>query len=238
MEDINMPTKWKDKARSGEKTKAAKVNNKLFECFDIPEDLKYFRSKWRERIENVTSESKEKIMRAVEKIQVKLYDFDGWMLREFKLWDKRYKILDVNFYRHSDPYTTWWEGYENICSYVYGVHISWMMWDDVDWWGNQELKEYVKMLQWEWLHIPSIEEMKKLLWDLWKEAGLYEESDQIAMLMYLTGMDADYWLTMGDYESSGSQNSRSLLLCGTHLRTFSHRNGFNPYAGLCMMSVE
>lgn len=79
-----------------------------------------------------------------------------------------------------------------------------MMWDNVDYWGNKPLANYVKEKQREWLHIPSGEEMKELLAELGKGINL-SESGQVAMLMYLTGMDWSYRL------SSMGWNSRFML---------------------------
>ena len=64
-----------------------------------------------------------------------------------------------------------------------------MQLDNVDDWENKKLADYVKEKQKELLHIPSENEMKKLLAELGKQINSDELSDQIAMLMYLTGMD-------------------------------------------------
>lgn len=200
-----------------------------------PQELKDFREAWKEKMEGISGENKEKIIKSVEQIPVKVeIDSDGTRLIEFKLWNKIYKILDPRL--------------ENYTDYKYGftlTHINrecvklwWMRWDDVDLWKNEKLKEYVKEKQGEWLHIPKIEEMKSILQELWKEASLSAEKDQIAMLIYLTGMDWIYWLSMWDNKKSGSKVSRSWLYCHNYTYWFCFYDIDFMFASLCMIACE
>ena len=151
-----------------------------------------------------------------------------------KIWRKEYKILDVNIETHTDdeygvssPYT-WRKKYE--------VMLWWMIWDNVDKWKNQKLKEYVKAKQREGFHIPKIEEVRSLLNELWKEAGI-AEIYQVAMLMYLTGIFGYYWLCMWDEGKSDSQaDSRSVMLCREVTRGFFDFSLSTLDVSLCMIA--
>jgi hypothetical protein len=74
---------------------------------------------------------------------------------------------------------------------------------------------------------------------LWEEAGIKRESDQIAMLMYLTGMYGFYWLSMWNDKRSDSQaNSRSLLWCSTNFIDLTCFNSDDQFASLLMISCD
>ena len=114
-----------------------------------------------------------------------------------------------------------------------------MMWDNVDEWRNKKLKEYVKEKQREWLHIPKIEEMEGLLSELWGEADLSFKQDQIAMLMYLSGMAWWYWLSMWADKRSWSEDTRSRITCSNKYREISWINDTDTIsANLLMMSCN
>jgi len=168
--------------------------------------------KVREKWMNIDSEIKEKIVKASDKIVVRMSIESDWSrMIEMKIWWKSYKILDVDIKTHSDI------KYMDVYGYEWGyrneVKLWWMRWNDLYWWKNYALKEYVKKRQYEWLHIPKIEEMRELLVALWKEADISEERDQIAMLMYLTGMYGCYWLSMWNRKQSTVKKWRSILEC-------------------------
>ena len=209
-----------------------------WEVLDIPEELKEYREKWKEKIKNISDESKEKIIKAAENIEVKVnVDSDWSRLIEFKLRGKTCKILDPRLEDHTDDEYRTPVNYSSITEIDRDyVKLWWMEWDNVDEWENEKLKAYVKKKESEWLHIPKIEEMKTLLRELWKQANLSEAKDQIAMLMYLTWMEWDYWLSMWDYKKSWSENSRSLLDCRDAYRYFDDDGLYNSYASLCMIA--
>ena len=165
--------------------------------------------------------TKKEIIEATNRIAPKIkIEPDESRRIEMKIWWKEYKILDVNTgihtddeYRASDSYN-WIERDE--------VMLWWMIWDDVNNWENKKLKEYVKEKQSEKFHIPEIEEMRSLLNKLWEEAGITEMEDQVAMLMYITGMYGRYWLSMWDEEKSDSQvDSRPVMACEDDAKFFS-----------------
>jgi hypothetical protein len=117
------------------------------------------------------------------------------------------------------------------------VKLKWMMWDDVSWWKNEKLKAYVAQKQRQWLYIPKIEEIKTLLHDLWEQASLGSEINQIYMFRYLTGMVWGYWLGMWDHrKSSFDGNSRSKLDATSFL--YGREDNDSGGANLCMMSCE
>lgn len=157
---------------------------------------------------------------------------------EFKLWNKTYKILNPELKTHTQP------EYYSIAGRCFvrrtrqEVKLWWMRWDNVKRRKNKELSKYVQQKEAQWLHIAKIEEIKTLLYELWKEADLDEEADQIAMLMYLTWMDWIYWLCMWDNESSGSKSSRSALRCSAYYRRFSYYEDGFCSSDLCMIAYE
>lgn len=183
-EEAQLLHRWKVEKESG------------LENPEIPDDLKNYRKAWENAMFSISEENKEKIIKTVDKISVKIdEDLDGSRLVEFKLGDKMYKILDPKLENHTDGEYRHRVSYNSITEVNRdAVKFNWMRWDNVDDWENQKLKEYVKEKQGEWLHIPEIWEMWDLLEELWKKAGLDSRGDQIAMLMYLSGMDWTYWL--------------------------------------------
>lgn len=142
------------------------------------------REKWKQTIRNIDSQSKEKIIQAAKKIPLKYVEYkDKTKSVEFKLWNKTYKIMEPNLENHSDS--------KYYVKGVDGVDEEWMKWN-VNEWKNGKLSEYVKQKWKEWLRIPTIEEINNLLWELWKFTWLDNEKDEMAMLMYLTGLGWQY----------------------------------------------
>ena len=205
---------------------------------EVPQQIKNFRKKWEEEIEFLDDETKNKIIEATNRIAPKIKIEPDWSrMIEMKIWWKEYKLLVVNTEIHTDKgygayfLSFWMNGHE--------VKLWWMRWDNVNDWKNQKLKEYVKERQSEKFHIPKIEKMRKFLNELWKEAEIVKEEDQIAMLMYLTGMCGYCWLSMWDDEKSDSQaNSRSILKCSDSARGFGCNAVDHQYGTLCMFACE
>ena len=226
--------------RIGESISSSEETDKewTWEVFDIPEELKEYRKYREKKIENISDESKEKIIKAAENIEVKVnVDSDWSRLVEFKLRGKTCKILDPRLEDHTDDEYRLHFNYSSITEVDRDyVKLWWMKWDNVDEWENEKLKAYVKKKEREWLHIPKIEEMKDLLGELWKQSDLTDQKDQIAMLMYLTWMDWWYRLSMWDDEKSWSENSRSILRCVGSLRFFGNSGFYATYASLCMIA--
>jgi len=255
MATINTPTGWGKwwKTKRGELVDGTK--NEVSEALNIPQELKDYREAWKEKIWLIDTETKNKIIKAAEKIPVKIEtDSDGSKLVEFKLWNKTYKILNPNLKTHSD------NKYKSINGIVGEilldddvVPLEGMIWDDVDKWENKKLKEYVKEKQSQWLHIPTVEEIWKIFSELINSSDLYfmwyEEraSKAIAMLMYLTGMSWKYWLSMWtsdesnihrDIPSLRLENKRSMLVCKRYGRALSNNFDSSSAANLCMIACE
>lgn len=173
---------------------------------EIPRELEDFREKWEENVK-LDDSTKKKIIKAVNAILLGAYkEDDGSMVVEFELNWKRRKIVDVNVWVHTDDWrkrklTYWLMGKVE-------VYLWSMRWDDLDWWENEELAEYIRWKERELLRMPNKEDIRDLLGELWKKAWLESESHQIAMLMYMTWMYWYYWLSGGEW------NLRSVMMCG------------------------
>ena len=204
---------------------------------EIPQEIKDFRKKWEEEVERLDDETKNRIIEATNRIEPKIkIEPDGSRRIEMRIGWKEYRLLDVNTKTHTD--TEYGASYEYSWMVRDQVKLWWMIWDNVDNRENKRLREYVKEKQKGWFRIPKIEEVRSFLNELWKEAGIKKEEDQIAMLMYLTGMYGWYWLSMKDYNVLDSQaNSRSRLLCFFISRLFSPDSGLN-FASLFMIACN
>jgi hypothetical protein len=81
------------------------------------------------------------------------------------------------------------------------VDLDWMRWDNPDWWLNRKLAEYLKEKESEWFKIPW-KEFDVLLSELGEVSGFDKTGDRLLLLIYLTWMDWDYWLSMSwEYRS-------------------------------------
>ena len=199
--------------------------------WEIPQELKDFRELWKENIQNISDESKEKIIKAAEEILVQVHIEPDWnRIIEFNLWIKKYKILDINLDRYSDDEYKIEREYESVCTKKIQVRLWWMMWNNVNRRKNKKLAKYVKEQQKKWLNIPSKDLREDLLKELWQKANLTEESDQIAMLTYITGLYWRYRLRMKNWKS------RFSLYSLASNRWFEYLN-YNT-ADVCLMSCE
>ena len=195
---------------------------------NIPPELKDFRKKWEEEI-NISDESKEKIIKAVERIKPSIRKRVDWSMQiEMSLWWKKCKILDINIDAHSDDEYKNEEPYKWITKKT--VNLWWMRGNNIKKWKNKKLAKYVEEQSGKWFQMPSENLYKQILKKLWEEAGLSKESDQIAMLMYLTGMYWCYRWTMNN------KDSRSSLICLTDYRWLTYYNINYSYSSLCMIS--
>ena len=234
-EELKAALEWIQAKKEQEERERKEEERKARE---VLQEIKDFRKTWEEKIEKMDDETKNKIIEVTNRIAPKIKIEPDWSRRiEMTIRWREYKILDVNAKTHTDD--------EYGVSYSYGwvekdeVNLWWMIWDNVDNRTNQRLKEYVKKKESEKFHIPKIEEMRKFLNELWKEAEIVKEEDQIAMLMYLTGMYGRYWLSMWDRNKSDPQvNSRSILKCSDSARGFGCNAVDYQYGKLCMFAYE
>ncbi len=213
----------------------------------IPQKLSDYRKAWKEKLKTLDDDVKERIIKAVDKIPVKVETDNDWSrLIEFELGGKTWRILDPRLKIYTDKYKSIDQGYDLITgAYIdcYYVKLPWMT---TSWDGemlDNNLDKYVKEKEKEWLNIATLEDMQELLRELWEEADLDNESslkywwsdarsNQIAMLMYLTGMDWDYWLEE-EYE-----HNFHFLVCSRDSRYILIAEYENDAANLCMMSCE
>lgn len=195
---------------------------------NIPADLQDYRDTWEKRVELIDDETKEKIIQVAKKIPVEVeYESDGSKLIILKLWKKTIKLFSPRLENYTD------EKYRDKRMFDYEfssafdfngkiyrdtVKLWWMIWDDILKWENQKLKWYIMQKKEDWYYIASIEDVKKILSDLWKIAGLEHKAkdkeqiifEEMALLTYLTGISGDYRLTMWDNQTSWSDKSRSI----------------------------
>lgn len=143
--------------------------------------------KFETEIHDIKRKSKKNIIDAEKEVKYNkiVENKDGSRFIEFELWDKTYK-----FSYTSEEYPLWS-----------------MVWDNVEQWGDEDLKQYVKDEELKWVHMKNRGIMENRLQELWNYAGLDESSDQIAMLMYLTGASWPYAIGMRN------QNARSVIRC-------------------------
>ena len=210
-----------------------------FTQLEPEEKLKHYQDGWEEKIEWISDECKEKIIKASKKIKVKVYmDNDGSRLIVMKLNNKIIKILDPNLENHSDD-VVWCD---NNGSYLVDIYS---MVGNVDSWDNWKLKEYVNKVKNDivWLHIPGIEEIREVLFEIsniaWLDWDKYW-NESIAMLMYLTGLSWKYWVKSESRESQGEYIRHvclSILSCYANYRGFDSHE-YSRYINLLMISID
>ena len=197
----------------------------------VPRELLEFREQWKEK-SCLPEETKEKIIEAAEKIPLRIQKEnkedknDGTMRIEFELNWKQYKFLDIDLGIHSD------EKYLSHSNDTEGklVSLKWMIWPMLKW-DNEKLKMYVMEKMGDWFKERSTEEdMKPLLKELWKLAGLERGPEKMAMLEYLTGME--WWYRWGLID----ENIRSQMLCSEYGCQFYSSDSF--FAKLCLFSCS
>lgn len=202
----------------------------------IPPELEDYRQAWQKKIKYIYGGAKENIVKAAEKFKVNVEtESDGSRLIKFELWWKKWKILDSKLDKHTNQNDNYISHFS--CNSITNIEkdyvtMKWMRWDDIDNWENKELADYVREKQQEWLHIPSEKEMWWLLAELGEKINSDELEDQIAMLMYLTGMDWLYWLSMRN------SISRPRLECFDSTRDFVGYCEDGSQASLCMIACE
>ena len=206
---------------------------------EIPQELKDFREKWKERIGLIDENVKKTIIEITKEIPVKVETYSDWSrLIEFKLWDKTRKILEPKLEEYSEGFRAhldewYYDSINRIYDYNY-VTLNWMRWDVADW-ENEKLRNYVNIKKDEWFYIATKKQIKEILTALWKKAQLDEEKDQIAMFMYLTWMDWWYWLKDITTASSGSHDR---FYCNNVAHYFYGGHADDNFASLFFIACE
>ena len=94
---INTPTGWDDEKKTEIQGLTEEMEGKISKNFEVSQVLKDSRETWKEKIKWIDDNIKEKIVKASEKISVNENIESDWSrLIEFKLWNKMYRILDIN----------------------------------------------------------------------------------------------------------------------------------------------
>jgi len=176
-------------------TRDEKLEREEREREKIKIELKDYHEAWKEKLD-LKQGIKELIIKAAEKFIVKIETDSEWSrLITIKFWNKKYKILDPILDNHSttdEGYSYMVDDSDKLLSKSKRqVYSRWMIWD-LDKRGNVPLRDYVKQKQNEWLHLAKIDEINGLLKAVWDMAGLEDTRSQIAMLMYLTGINWAY----------------------------------------------
>ena len=173
--------------------------------YNVSQQIVEFRQRFIRKEYNYKAEILNKIIQSAEQIKHSVeIDGNGNKYSTIILGDKEYKFLEPNL---------WWQSDEKYSRHMTRDHTSiqnfermevdldWIRWDNPDWWLNKKFAEYVKEKESEWFHIPW-REFEEMLLQLWKVSGLEKTDEQLLLLIYLTWMDWDYWLSMsGDYRS-------------------------------------
>lgn len=202
VEDYRKEVLDKDYSQDFETTVINDINNQSSE---IPQQIIDFHQCFIKEKYHYHEEALKKILQVAEKISHKIeIDGEGNKLCTINLWNKEYKILEPNLENHTDEsyghYMT--SDYTSVQKFKrMEVDLDWMRWDNPDWWLNRKLAEYLKEKESEWFKIPW-KEFDVLLSELGEVSGFDKTGDRLLLLIYLTWMDWDYWLSMSwEYRS-------------------------------------
>ena len=196
---------------------------------NVPWWLKDYREARKENMRFLSDDKKKAIIEATKTIEldVEKEREDGSRLIKFKIDGKLYRILDVDLKTHTDERYAILGKWDVTWRRKTEVKLWWMRWNNIDMWKNGKLKTYIKRERDnEWLHLWDEVDLKNLLSKLWERAGLSDKWDQIAMLMYLTGMEWRYRWKMINGDSSPK------LVCGDEDCVLCHDKDKDNYAGL------
>ena len=192
---------------------------------DVPNWLLKYWKKWDRDIKGLSPESKEKITSALARIKIKWNrDNEGHGII-IEIWGKTLDIHDRSFYNDIDSdykdeikndrvkkTGVEWSERSFYNSGVYQIHNSrhYSRWEDA-------------------YHFPTEEENERILKKLWDFAGLDDESDQIAMLMVLTGMYWDYWIP-NVYMGRPAGECITLICEENYRKIYKDYHGFGSYS--------
>ena len=247
------------------------------QTWKISPELKEYRELWKEKVKsydikegdplNISNEGKKKIIEAVDKMKVNVQiDGDWTRLVEFRLWNKLYRILDLDLSYHINWTNNWeviedpdedndydndkggfrYEGDEQTFTVTdrekTGVTFNCIEGNDIYEWKDSGLIDYIAKKRREWFHIPSKSEIEDILDKLWEVAGLKEfsMSEKVAMMMYLTWMEWKYYLTSncpGFHYRKHALDRDTLDCCSEGVRMFSHDSQGNYIKGGFMCMI-
>lgn len=195
---------WKNTDLNWQKRLKQTIDERLATLLNDSKIKKYHK-KWESRIKFIDDDAKERIIEAAKIIPIEIRDDWEWnTIFEINLWWEKYSIKVVNTKKHAEPDPTYWWGkspHRKYSKEIYGDHIRWK---DINKWRDKKIATYIKKQEEKWFVRPSKEMVRDLLQKLWEKANLNKDSDEIAMLMYLLGIEWDYWL-LQEWENSLSQ---------------------------------
>lgn len=199
---IEEPDKQDDKQISTSSLKKS-FEKQITNLFIIPK-LRKQREKRKKQMNFMDDEIKKKIIKTSEKIPMDIKKMDWNTVFEISLWWKKYSIMNVNLNRHAGWYVE-----ERWISHKRHGEIVFHEINNNPNEKNLKFDKYLKSQEEIWFFMPSEDSVRDILWELWKQAGLDNEKNEIAMLMYLIGIEWNYWLT------SNAESWVSLLSCWT-----------------------
>lgn len=185
-----------------------KINNDILDTFnhnsgvekkEVSGIISEYRKVWKDKIQ-IDPLVKEKILSAVKNIPLTVkQDDNGNVFIDMEIWDYFCEFEDINLEKESDErhIGKWWDMWDEWPWLWYKVDFHSIPKKDLTTWVNNiKLAEYVyNQMKEKWLSIPDEETQKTILDELWKIADLDEDSEKIAMWMYLTWINWEYWLS-------------------------------------------
>ena len=228
---------WEEEYDEYYATSDEKAEDDEFWVETLPDWLSEYRNLWKQKIRWISPEAKEKIIKAWESIKCEFDDLKNWWRMVTLMFGKHWsKMMFSEFplnadnvleeYSEKEPNPVTWG--ESI-----NVNLAWIKWPNLDNWEDYKVRSYIGNY---WM--PTIEWVRSTLYILWKYAGLYEEREQIALMMYLTGMEWTYWLEEWDATDLVSSKKytwhRTFLVCDPNVRGFGdyfYEDGNNALNG-------
>ena len=180
---------------------------------DIDEELLKYRKSFVKRY--YKEKNIEKIINVADSIDYKReIDVEWGKITTIKIWDKIYELMEPNLTNYTDGEfkSLISSCYDNVSGFRrVEVQLDWMRWENPELWANKKLSNYIKEKSSQWFSIPSVEVFHELLDDLWEETWLERFQDKLLLLMYLTWLDWEYWLSM-DWEYRDRLKLQNLML--------------------------
>lgn len=194
--------------------------------------LENYRKSWIDNIYWISDKSKSMIISKSKTIplEIDIDNYDGKLIK-FKIWYKTYKIFEPNWAKHLDDQFI----KNSKRNLITNKERDYIDYDGIrkmqsaireEIWVYENLRKYVFRKERELsMYMPNEDDIKDLLWELWKHADLRNESDQIAMLMYLTWMEWCYWTW-----------TKNILNCHNDDRNISSEYYRHGFASIFMFS--
>lgn len=225
----------------------------------IPQELIDFRKKW----EEAHKFSSERLMSAFKNVAKNTpidvqRDINDWSRSVIlKLWNKTYTFLQPNLENYTDDQykTTFTQKDANILyshpmnhnpyideiKFPTKVTAGSMAGYMVEYRKNEKLKQYVLQKRKEWLNLPPVEDMRRLLLKLWDKAWEYDyrelrdfdkETSHINLFVYLTGIEWPFFIWAGNLGDDKYNENRPV-----YFRCFSYEWCFSTCVDLVSANI-